>query len=51
MFKTAKNVEKTLYKESDFGLAIFVDFPEGLTHDFKWKCENCFFLLYFFLIE
>ena len=35
MFKTAKNVEKTLYKESDFGLAIFVDFPEGLTHDFK----------------
>lgn len=34
-FKTAKKVEKTLYKESDFGLAIFVDFPEGLTHDFE----------------
>ena len=48
MFKTAKKVEKTFYKESDFGLAIFEDFPKGLTHDFEWKCENCFFDYTFF---
>ena len=35
MFKTAKKVQKTFYKEFDFGLAIFVDFPKGLTDDFK----------------
>ena len=50
MFKTTKKAEKTLYKEFDFGLAIFVDFPKGLTHDFESKLENCR-LLFFVEIE
>ena len=50
MFKTAKKVEKTFYKEFDFGLAIFMDFPKGLTHDFESKLESCR-LLFFVEIE
>ena len=50
MFKTAKKVEKPFYKEFDFGLAIFMDFPRGLTHDFESKLENCR-LLFFVEIE
>ena len=47
MFKTTKKAEKTLYKEFDFGLAIFVDFPKGLTHDFKWKFQFFFCTIFF----
>ena len=48
MLKTAENAKKTLYKEFDFGLVIFKDFPKGLTHEFESNLKNCLFHYIFF---